>query len=216
MRSGEQRSDADRAANIRIVLVRPLGSANVGAAARAMKNMGLGRADAGAAGGAPLRRRRGDGGARPRRGARRAAWSARVAAAVADCALVVGTTCRGGPYRAGAEPRRGDGAAAAGGGGARAGGGAVRTRGPRPDQRRPARLPAPDHHRHQPRLQPRSTSPRPSCWCATSCAARRWHGAAARCRPRRRRRPPTCSACTTTCSARCCRSASSIRRIPST
>jgi tRNA/rRNA methyltransferase len=88
-------------AGIRIVLVRPKGAANVGAAARAMKNMGL--ADLALV--------------RPARGWRRGAVMAvhardlldrarvadSIADAVADCHLVVGTTCRGGPYRAQAE-----------------------------------------------------------------------------------------------------------------
>jgi tRNA/rRNA methyltransferase len=87
--------------NIRVVLVRPRGSANVGAAARAMKNMGVdgltlvqpavrryAAAEAMAVHARDLVR-----------GARRVAS---LAEAVADCALVVGTTCRGGPYRAAA------------------------------------------------------------------------------------------------------------------
>lgn len=92
----------DRLPHIRIVLVRPRGSANVGAAARAMKNMGVGEltlvrpavrrfkaAEAMAVHARDLVR-----------GARVVAT---LAEAVADCALVVGTTCRGGPYRAGTE-----------------------------------------------------------------------------------------------------------------
>jgi tRNA/rRNA methyltransferase len=85
-------------AGIRIVLVRPKGAANVGAVARAMKNMGL--ADLALV--------------RPARGWKRGATMAvhardvferarvvgSIAEAVADCHLVVGTTCRGGPYRA--------------------------------------------------------------------------------------------------------------------
>ncbi len=86
--------------NIRIVLHRPRGAANVGAAARAIANMGLG----------PL--------VVVRRQPLREAWLRAMAAhagavvddmrrlpslaaAVADCALVVGTTCRGGPNRQG-------------------------------------------------------------------------------------------------------------------
>jgi len=84
--------------NIRIVLVRPRGSGNIGAIARAMKNMGarelaiVGKART------------------------RSFWARAMAVhgrdilsearcydtlreAVADCALVVGTTCRGGLYR---------------------------------------------------------------------------------------------------------------------
>lgn len=91
--------------NIRVVLVRPRGAANVGATARAMKNMGL--QDLALVRPAPLR----------------SFWSKAMAvhaddvlsrvrqyeslaAAVADCGLVVGTTCRGGLYRAAAEPPR--------------------------------------------------------------------------------------------------------------
>jgi tRNA/rRNA methyltransferase len=84
--------------SVRIVLVRPRGGENVGAAARAMKNMGfrsLVLVDP------DLRRRfwaqamavhAGD-----------VLESARtvdsLSEAVADCGFVVGTTCRGGPYR---------------------------------------------------------------------------------------------------------------------
>jgi tRNA/rRNA methyltransferase len=91
--------------NIRIVLVRPRGAANVGAVARAMKNMGLEQL------------------VLVRPALVRAFWSKAMAVhaddvlsrvrrcdslaeAVADCALVVGTTCRGGLYRAAAEPVR--------------------------------------------------------------------------------------------------------------
>ncbi len=91
--------------NIRVVLVRPRGAANVGAVARAMKNMGV----------AEL--------VLVRPALVRAFWSKALAVhaddvlervrrcdsldeAVADCGLVVGTTCRGGLYRAAAEPPR--------------------------------------------------------------------------------------------------------------
>ncbi len=91
--------------NVRIVLVRPRGAANVGAVARAMKNMGV----------AEL--------VLVRPALVRAFWSKALAVhaddvlervrrcdsldeAVADCGLVVGTTCRGGLYRAAAEPPR--------------------------------------------------------------------------------------------------------------
>jgi tRNA/rRNA methyltransferase len=88
---------------VRIVLVRPRGGDNVGAAARAMKNMGfheltLVRPD--------LRRRfwahamavhAGD----VLEGARTVDS---LSEAVADCGLVVGTTCRGGLYRGAADP----------------------------------------------------------------------------------------------------------------
>jgi tRNA/rRNA methyltransferase len=91
--------------NIRVVLVRPQGSANIGAAARAMKNMGL--RDLVLVGPAPIN----------------GFWASAMAVhaddvlgrvriaptlaeAVADCGLVVGTTCRDGPYRGAAEPPR--------------------------------------------------------------------------------------------------------------
>ena len=87
--------------NIAFVLVRPLQAGNVGAAARALKNMGLRdlRLVAPAAD--------------PGRAAARMAVHARdvldggrrhdsLAAAVADCTIVAGTTCRPGPYRAAA------------------------------------------------------------------------------------------------------------------
>lgn len=91
--------------NVRIVLVRPRGSANVGAVARAMKNMGL--HDLALVRPAPMD-----------------SWAEAMAAhagdvlegrrchetlaeAVADCGLVVGTTCHDGPYRVAAESPRG-------------------------------------------------------------------------------------------------------------
>jgi tRNA/rRNA methyltransferase len=94
--------DAARAAGalarVRVVLVRPRGAANVGAVARAMKNMGLadlvlvrpalrGRVWADA-----MAVHAGDVLARAR-------TLATLGEAVEDCALVVGTTCRGGLYR---------------------------------------------------------------------------------------------------------------------
>jgi tRNA/rRNA methyltransferase len=86
------------AANIRIVLVRPQGAGNTGAVARVMKNMGLNDL-------ALVRPR-----FRSRSSARTMAVHAAdvldkartydtLAAAVADCGLVAGTTCRQGPYR---------------------------------------------------------------------------------------------------------------------
>jgi len=86
--------------NVRVVLVRPRCSANVGAAARAMKNMGvtnLALVD-------PIcRRAPAEAMAVHARDVVRGALTcASVADAIGDCALVVGTTCRGGPYRAGA------------------------------------------------------------------------------------------------------------------
>jgi tRNA/rRNA methyltransferase len=85
-------------ANIRIVLVRPRGSGNIGSIARAMKNMG--QAELALVGKARTR----------------SFWARAMAVhgrdilanaqrhetlreAVADCALVVGTTCRSGLYR---------------------------------------------------------------------------------------------------------------------
>ena len=91
-------------ATVRIVLVRARGAANVGAAARAMKNLGavdlvlvcprfprLAAAERMAV--------------HARDVVRGARIVADLGAAVADCRLVVGTTCRGGGYRtAAAEP----------------------------------------------------------------------------------------------------------------
>jgi tRNA/rRNA methyltransferase len=86
------------AANIRIVLVRPQGAANTGGVARVMKNMGLSDL--------ALVRPRFRKHALARSMAVHAAdvlENARtydtLAAAVADCGLVAGTTCRLGPYR---------------------------------------------------------------------------------------------------------------------
>lgn len=84
---------------IRVVLVRPQGAANVGAAARAMKNMGV--SDLALVG---VSRRRVAAAAMTAvravdvlEGARRVRS---IAEAVADCHLVVGTTAQGGHYRA--------------------------------------------------------------------------------------------------------------------
>jgi tRNA/rRNA methyltransferase len=91
--------------NIRIVLVEPRGSGNIGSVARAMKNMGA--SDLALVG----------------RGRTRSFWSRAMAVhardileragrfetlrdAVADCGLVVGTTCRGGLYRGHSLPPR--------------------------------------------------------------------------------------------------------------
>lgn len=95
-------SEENPLAQIRVVLVRPRGAANVGSVARAMKNMGL--RDLCLV--APR--------ARSTMVARAMAVHAHdvltqarsvetIAAAVADCHLVVGTTCRGGSYRAAAD-----------------------------------------------------------------------------------------------------------------
>jgi len=102
-RSDQQRAPREAALpNVRVVLVRPRGSANVGAAARAMKNMGVGElvlvkpavrrfkaAEAMAVHARDL--------------VRQARVCARIDEAVGDCVLVIGTTSRGGPYRAGAD-----------------------------------------------------------------------------------------------------------------
>ena len=91
--------------NIRIVLVEPKGSGNIGSVARAMKNMGL--KDLAIVGG----------------GRTKSFWARAMAVhakdilqgvrrfatlreAVADCGLVVGTTCRGGLYRDHSRPPR--------------------------------------------------------------------------------------------------------------
>jgi tRNA/rRNA methyltransferase len=91
--------------NVRLVLVRPRGAANVGAVARAMKNMGLREL------------------VLVRPALMKSFWAKAMAAhaedilhsvrqtdtlgaAVADCGLVVGTTCRRGLYRVAAEPPR--------------------------------------------------------------------------------------------------------------
>lgn len=88
---------------IRVVLVRPRDSTNVGATARAMKNMGLrhlwlvgseAREDARAETAAVH--------ARDLLNDARVVSS--VSEAVADCAMVVGTTCRPGLYRSAAQP----------------------------------------------------------------------------------------------------------------
>jgi tRNA/rRNA methyltransferase len=85
--------------NVRIVLVRPRGAANVGSVARSMKNMAVGDlvlvrppqfrgfwAQAMAVHARDVLERR--------------RTCASLAEAVADCGLVIGTTCRRGPYRA--------------------------------------------------------------------------------------------------------------------
>ncbi len=91
--------------NIRIVLVRPRGSGNIGSVARAMKNMGL--KDLAIVG----------------QGRTQSFWARAMAVharellhetqrfttlreAVADCGLVMGSTCRGGLYRRHSRPLR--------------------------------------------------------------------------------------------------------------
>ena len=89
--------------NVRIVLVRPRGSANVGAAARAMKNMGVGELTLVR----PAVRRFAAAEAmavHARDLVRGARIVPTVAEAVGDCAVVVGTTCRDGPYRTADDP----------------------------------------------------------------------------------------------------------------
>ena len=92
-------------ANIRIVLVRPRGSGNIGSIARAMKNMG--QTELAIVGTARTRSF----------WARATAVHGRdilshakryetIREAIADCALVVGTTCRSGLYRTHSQPPR--------------------------------------------------------------------------------------------------------------
>lgn len=88
--------------NLRIVLVRPRGAANVGAAARAMKNCGV--ADLALVRPAIPRLAAAERMAVHARDLLRAARVVdTVPEAVADCRLVVGTTCRGGGYRTAVE-----------------------------------------------------------------------------------------------------------------
>lgn len=101
MTSGERAPDtaaAEPMRNLRVVLVRPRGAANVGAAARAMKN--LGAADLVLVRPALPRLAAAE---RMAVHARDLVRAARVVeslpAAVAECQLVVGTTCRTGGYR---------------------------------------------------------------------------------------------------------------------
>ncbi|MBI4490233.1 MAG: RNA methyltransferase [Deltaproteobacteria bacterium] len=84
--------------NIRIVLVEPRGSGNIGSVARAMKNMGL--KDLAIVGGGRTKsfwaRAMAVHAGEILKGSRRFST---LREAVADCSLVVGTTCRGGLYR---------------------------------------------------------------------------------------------------------------------
>jgi len=101
----ERVSDPELLRNVRIVLMEPQGAANVGAVARAMKNMGLRRLVAVR----PQRLRMAAARAFAVHGAdvlERMERAASLDAAVADCGLVVGTTARGGQYRAHAESPR--------------------------------------------------------------------------------------------------------------
>ncbi|MGE0679537.1 MAG: RNA methyltransferase [Candidatus Binatia bacterium] len=91
--------------NLRIVLVQPRYSGNIGAVARAMRNMGL--HDLALVNPAPVRREQADMmavHAREVLDAMRIYSSLR--AAVGDCGFVVGTTCRSGLYRDHAESPR--------------------------------------------------------------------------------------------------------------
>ncbi|MFN8640658.1 MAG: RNA methyltransferase [Candidatus Binatia bacterium] len=87
---------------VRVVLVRPRGAGNIGAAARAMKNCGV--ADLALVRPAVARLVAAE---RMAVHARDVLRTARVVdavpEAVADCGLVIGTTCRGGGYRAAVE-----------------------------------------------------------------------------------------------------------------
>lgn len=85
-------------ANIRIVLVRPRGSGNIGSIARAMKNMG--QSELAIVGKARTRSFWARAMAvHGREILENAAVNNSLREAIADCALVVGTTCRSGLYR---------------------------------------------------------------------------------------------------------------------
>ena len=87
--------------NLRIVLVRPQYSGNIGAVARAMRNMGL--SELTLVSPAPLHREQADMMAVHARDVLDAmSIQPSLRAAVGDCGLVVGTTCRPGLYRDGA------------------------------------------------------------------------------------------------------------------
>jgi len=91
--------------NIRVVLVEPKGSGNIGSVARAMKNMGLrklaivGRGRTGTFWARAMAVHASD----ILREARRFST---LRDAVSDCDLVIGTTCRGGLYRSHSRPPR--------------------------------------------------------------------------------------------------------------
>ena len=92
-------------ANIRIVLVRPRGSGNIGSIARAMKN--LGARELAIVG--PARTRSFWARAMAVHGRdilSKAKLYGTLRDAVADCTLVIGTTCRGGLYRRHSQPPR--------------------------------------------------------------------------------------------------------------
>jgi tRNA/rRNA methyltransferase len=90
-------ADASRL-DLRVVLVRPMGSGNIGSIARAMKNFGL-RDLAVVAGGRTQSLLARSMAAHARDVLKSARRFATLPEAVADCGLVVGTTCRGGLYR---------------------------------------------------------------------------------------------------------------------
>ncbi|HJY80502.1 MAG TPA: RNA methyltransferase [Candidatus Binatia bacterium] len=91
--------------NLRIVLVRPRYSGNIGAVARAMRNMGIN--DLALVNPPRLRRRAADTMAVHARNVLDTMHvHPSLRAAVADCGLVIGTTCRPGLYRDGALPPR--------------------------------------------------------------------------------------------------------------
>jgi tRNA/rRNA methyltransferase len=91
--------------NLRIILVQPQYSGNVGAVARAMGNLGL--RDLGLVNPAPLCRQQAETMAVHARGILDTMQVyASLRAAIADCGLVVGTTCRPGLYREGSRPPR--------------------------------------------------------------------------------------------------------------
>jgi tRNA/rRNA methyltransferase len=96
-----KRGKAETAAprlDIRVVLVRPMGSGNIGSVARAMKNFGL-RDLAVVGGGRTESFLARSMAAHARDVLKSARRFTTLGEAVADCGLVVGTTCRGGLYR---------------------------------------------------------------------------------------------------------------------
>ena len=92
----------DLLANFAFVLVRPLQAGNVGAAARALKNMGLGDLRLVAPRPAALGSAAASMAVHGRDVLRNAQRYPSLGDALADCTLVVGTTCRPGLYRSGA------------------------------------------------------------------------------------------------------------------
>lgn len=91
--------------DVRIVLVRPKGSGNIGSVARAMKNFGM-RDLAIVGGGRTESFLARSMAAHAREVLKSARRFATLREAVADCGLVVGTTCRGGLYREHSLPPR--------------------------------------------------------------------------------------------------------------